>query len=93
MSAALVASGRGDPLPRDAAAQAPRGTALRASDAPAPLADGAGSVVHASAATGGVCRSPLAGARAEAQRRRETFVGARRLERSAAVAARPGRTG
>lgn len=57
------------------------------------IADGAGYVVHAAAATGGVCRSPLAGGSAEAQRLRETFVGARRLERSAAAAARPGRSG
>jgi hypothetical protein len=112
---------RGVPLPRDAAAQALRGTALPVEDASAAfaagdllcfaeapsgrtvsegvpvshvaIADGAGSAVHASAATGGVCRSPLAGGSAEALRLRETFVGARRLERSAAVAASPGRTG
>ena len=45
------------------------------------IADGAGYVVHASAATGGVCRSPLTGGSAEAVALRETFAGARRVER------------
>ena len=37
------------------------------------LADGAGYVVHASAASGGVCRSPLAGGSAEAAALRRAF--------------------
>ena len=57
------------------------------------IADGAGYVVHASAGAGGVCRSPLAGGSAEAQRLRETFRGARRVESSPAAGASPGRTG
>lgn len=56
------------------------------------LADGAGYVVHASAATGGVCRSPLAGGSAEAASLRATFRGARRVERLAEAAASPDRT-
>ncbi len=56
------------------------------------IADGAGYVVHASAAAGGVCRSPLAGGSAEAAWLRETFRAARRVER--AVGAGPsGRRG
>lgn len=57
------------------------------------LADGAGYVVHASAATGGVCRSPLGGGSAEAASLRAAFRGARRVERPAAEAASPGRSG
>lgn len=45
------------------------------------IADGEGYVVHASAAAGGVCRSPLTGGSAEAVALRETFAGARRVER------------
>lgn len=45
------------------------------------IADGAGYVVHASAAAGCVCRSPLTGGSAEAVALRETFAGARRVER------------
>jgi cell wall-associated NlpC family hydrolase len=45
------------------------------------IADGAGYVVHSSAATGGVCRSPLTGGSAEAVALRETFAGVRRVER------------
>jgi cell wall-associated NlpC family hydrolase len=45
------------------------------------IADGAGYVVHASAAAGSVCRSPLTGGSAEAVALRETFAGARRVER------------
>jgi cell wall-associated NlpC family hydrolase len=56
------------------------------------LADGAGYVVHASAATGGVCRSPLAGGSAEAAALRATFRGARRVERLPEAAASPGRS-
>lgn len=55
------------------------------------LADGAGYVVHASAAIGGVCRSPLAGGSAEAASLRATFRGARRVERLPEAAASPGR--
>jgi hypothetical protein len=57
------------------------------------IADGAGYVVHASAATGGVCRSPLSGGSAEAILLRRTFRAARRVERSPEAAARSGRTG
>jgi cell wall-associated NlpC family hydrolase len=56
------------------------------------LADGTGYVVHASAATGGVCRSPLAGGSAEAASLRATFRGARRFERLPEAAANPGRS-
>ncbi len=56
------------------------------------LADGAGYVVHASAATGGVCRSPLEGGSAEAVSLRATFRGARRVERLVEAAAHPDRT-
>jgi hypothetical protein len=56
------------------------------------LADGAGYVVHASAATGGVCRSPLAGGSAEAAALRATFRGARRVERIPEEAASPCRS-
>ena len=45
------------------------------------IADGGGYVVHASAATGGVCRSPLTGGSAEAVGLRGSFAGARRVER------------
>ena len=45
------------------------------------IADGAGYVVHASAAAGSVCRSPLTGGSAEAAWLRGTFAGARRVER------------
>lgn len=57
------------------------------------IADGAGYVVHASAAAGGVCRSPLAGGSAEARGLRETFRAARRVLPSPAAGASPGRTG
>ena len=57
------------------------------------IADGAGYVVHASAAAGGVCRSPLAGGSAEARGLRETFRAARRVVPSPAAEASPGRTG
>ena len=57
------------------------------------LADGAGYVVHAGAATGGVCRSPLAGGSAEAASLRATFRGARRVERLPEAAASPDRSG
>ena len=57
------------------------------------LADGAGYVVHASAASGGVCRSPLAGGSAEAAALRASFRGARRFERLPEAAASPGRSG
>jgi len=50
------------------------------------IADGEGYVVHASAAAGGVCRSPLGGGSAEAEALRATFVGARRVERPPAGA-------
>ena len=75
--------GRG---PRGAAAGGPPITHVA-------IADGAGYGVHASAGAGGVCRSPLAGGSAEAQRLRETFRGARRVESSPAAGASPGRTG
>lgn len=48
------------------------------------MADGAGYVVHASAAAGGVCRSPLAGGSAEAAWLRDSFRVARRVERAVA---------
>lgn len=57
------------------------------------IADGSGYVVHASAAAGGVCRSPLSGGSGEAQGLRETFRGARRVLPSPAAGAPPGRTG
>jgi cell wall-associated NlpC family hydrolase len=57
------------------------------------IADGDGYVVHASAAAGGVCRSPLMGGSAEAQRLRETYRGARRVLTGPAAAACSGRTG
>jgi hypothetical protein len=57
------------------------------------IADGSGYVVHASAAAGGVCRSPLSGGSAEAQGLRETFRAARRVQPSPAAGASPGRTG
>jgi hypothetical protein len=57
------------------------------------IADGAGCVVHASAGAGGVCRSPLSGGSAEAQRLRETFRAARRVQPGPAAGAPPGRTG
>jgi len=57
------------------------------------IAAGAGYVVHASAAAGGVCRSPLAGGSAEAAWLRESFVTARRVERPAAQASPCDRTG
>jgi gamma-D-glutamyl-L-lysine dipeptidyl-peptidase len=57
------------------------------------IADGAGYVVHASAAAGGVCRSPLAGGSAEVQLLRETFRAARRVLPSPAAGASLGRTG
>ena len=56
------------------------------------IADGAGYVVHASAAAGSVCRSPLAGGSAEAAWLREAFRAARRVERPAAGGS-AGRTG
>lgn len=56
------------------------------------IAAGAGYVVHASAAAGGVCRSPLAGGSAEAAWLREAFRAARRVER-AVVAGPSGRKG
>lgn len=43
------------------------------------IADGAGSVVHASLAAGGVCRSPLTGGSAEAAALRASFRLARRV--------------
>lgn len=57
------------------------------------IADGSGYVVHASAAAGGVCRSPLSGGSAEAQGLRETFRGARRVLPGPAAGELPGRTG
>ena len=57
------------------------------------IADGSGYVVHASAAAGGVCRSPLSGGSAEAQGLREMFRAARRVQPSPAAGASPGRTG
>jgi cell wall-associated NlpC family hydrolase len=56
------------------------------------IADGEGGVVHASAASGGVCRSPLSGGSAEAAALRAAFRGARRVERLPEAAASPGRT-
>lgn len=55
------------------------------------IAGGAGCVVHSSAATGGVCRSPLGGGSEEARRLRESFAAARRVEHQEA-AAPPGRS-
>jgi hypothetical protein len=43
------------------------------------IADGAGGVMHASLAAGGVCRSPLSGESAEAAELRRSFVAARRV--------------
>jgi cell wall-associated NlpC family hydrolase len=57
------------------------------------IADGAGYAVHASAAMGGVCRSPLGGASAEARVLRQTFRGARRVEQPPETATSPGRRG
>ena len=57
------------------------------------IADGVGYVVHANAAAGSVCRSPLAGGSAEAAWLRETFAGARRVERPPAAAGPAGRRG
>ncbi len=57
------------------------------------IADGAGYVVHASAAAGGACRSPLTGGSAEAAWLREAFRAARRVERPPAAAGPSGRRG
>jgi cell wall-associated NlpC family hydrolase len=81
-----------EPLARDEGPSRPRLARGEGRITHVALADGAGYVVHASAATGGVCRSPLAGGSAEAAALRAMFRGARRVERIPEAAASPGRS-